>query len=163
MQGQLLNSTSNFIRYYLIKKERYVMRRTGVTKKERDCLITVRENGSEPFPIRLCEIAKLMGIRPPSALELVERLEGKGLLKSRSGMIRLTPQGLREYERIILNHRVFESLFVQSGISADEACKETESFDYFLDSRTAEAVHRKIGSPSFCPHGKPIKAKAGGA
>lgn len=146
-----------------MKEERHEMRKTGVTKKERDCLITIRENGSEPFPIRLCEIAKLMGIRPPSALELIERLEGKGLLKARSGMIRLTPQGMREYERIILNHRVFESLFVQSGIAAEDACREIESFDYFLDSRTAEAVLRKIGSPSLCPHGKPIKSRAGGA
>ncbi len=145
-----------------MKEAKYVNRRTGVTKKERDCLLAVKENGGGPFPIRLCEIAKLMGVKPPSALELVERLQGKGMLKSKNGMVKLTQQGLREYERIVLNHRVFESLFVQSGISADDACREIESFDYFLDSRTAEAVLRKIGNPAVCPHGKPIKSKAGG-
>lgn len=139
-----------------------ISRKNGVTRKERDCIIAVKENSADSFPIRLCEIAKLLGVRPPSALELIERLEGKGMLKSRNGMVKLTPQGSREYERIILNHRVFESLFVQSGIAADEACHEIESFDYFLDSRTAEAILRKIGSPSFCPHGKPIKSRTGG-
>lgn len=134
-----------------------------VTKKERDCLIKVKENGDGSFPVRLCEIAKLMGVRPPSALELVERLQGKGLLKSRNGMIRLTAQGQREYERIMLNHRVFESLYVQSGISADDACREIEAFDYFLDNSNAEAILKKIGNPSVCPHGKPIRSRAGGS
>lgn len=133
-----------------------------VTKKERDCLIAVKENASGSFPIRLCEIAKLMGVKPPSALELVDRLQSKGMVRSRNGMVRLTALGAKEYERIILNHRVFESLFVQSGISKEEACDVIGSFDYFLTSNTAEAILRKIGSPTSCPHGKPIKSSTGG-
>ena len=141
--------------------EKSIERKSGVTRKERDCLITVRQNSSRQFPIRLCEIARLMGVKPPSSLEIVGRLEGKGLVKSRNGMVKLTAQGQRECDRIILNHRVFESLFVQSGIPVEDACRETGGFDYFLDRGTVEAVLQKIGNPEVCPHGRPIKSSSG--
>ncbi len=134
-------------------------RTSGITKKERDCLVAIRESAIAPFPARLCDVAKIMGISSPSALEIIGRLKGKNMAESRNGMITLTSDGLAEYERIILNHRVFESLFVQSGISMEKACRDIKSFDYFLDTRTGLAILRKIGSPPSCPHGDPIRVK----
>ncbi len=135
---------------------------SGITKKERDCLVAITETTNGPFPARLCEVAKIMGISSPSTFEIIGRLKGKNMLESRNGMITLTGEGVSEYERIILNHRVFESLFVQSGISMEKACRDIESFDYFLDTGTALAILRKIGNPSSCPHGNPIRTRAEG-
>ncbi len=133
-----------------------------ITKKERDCLVAIRQSSSVHFPARLCEVARVMGISSPSALGVVGRLRGKNMAESRNGMITLTESGITEYERIILNHRVFESLFVQSGISREKACRDVESFDYFLDARTGLAVLRKIGNPPSCPHGEPIRVRTEG-
>ncbi|MBX8646207.1 MAG: metal-dependent transcriptional regulator [Thermoplasmata archaeon] len=132
-------------------------RLSGMTKKERDCLVAIRESTVAPFPARLCEVARIMGISSPSALEIIGRLKGKNLAESRNGMITLTEEGDAEYERIVLNHRVLESLFVQSGISMEKACRDIKAFDYFLDTRTSLAILRKIGNPASCPHGDPIR------
>jgi len=130
-----------------------------ITRKERDCLVMMAEHSDNSFPIRLCEIAKLMNIKAPTAYELISRLENKGLVTSRNGMIILTGEGKKECENILLNHRVFESLFVKSGISMERACEETSIFDYSLDPKMAMAVLRMIGNPQLCPHGKPIRAQ----
>ena len=132
--------------------------RGNVTKKERDCLVKVMEISDNSFPVRLCEIAKAMNIKPPSALEIVNRLSVKGMVKTKAGMIFLTKNGLDEYERIKLSHRALETLLVQGGISADKACRDIEFFDYFLDRKTTLAILKTIGNPPSCPHGYPIKS-----
>jgi DtxR family Mn-dependent transcriptional regulator len=132
--------------------------RSNVTKKERDCLLKAMEISDDSFPVRLCEIAKALGIRPPSALEIVNRLSAKGMVKTKAGMIFLTKSGRDEYERIKLSHRALEALLVQGGISAEKACRDIELFDYFLDRKTTLAILKTIGNPSSCPHGHPIKA-----
>ena len=37
-----------------------------LTRRERDCVVAIRENGSNEFPIRLSEIAKIMALKPPT-------------------------------------------------------------------------------------------------
>ena len=53
-----------------------------VTKRERDCLIMLEEDSQNGFPMRLHQIASTLGIKPPTALNVIKRLEEKGLAKS---------------------------------------------------------------------------------
>lgn len=128
-----------------------------ITKRERDCLVSIMEESPDSFPMRLHEIASLMNVKPPTALNVVNRLKGKGLVESREGMIVLTERGHSLTSSILMVHRTFESLFCQSGISKSSACTEAGEIDFLIPPDNAEMVLKRIDSPARCPHGKPIR------
>ncbi|MBX8631569.1 MAG: metal-dependent transcriptional regulator [Candidatus Thermoplasmatota archaeon] len=130
-----------------------------ITRKERDCIMRIVEMTNDSFPVRLCDLSRAMDVKPPSAFELVNRLSKKGMVRAKNGMISLTDDGRRTYDRIKFSHRALESLLVKGGISADTACREIETFDYIVERKTALAILKTIGNPSECPHGLPIRSR----
>ncbi|BAB60115.1 hypohtetical protein [Thermoplasma volcanium GSS1] len=128
-----------------------------ITKKERDCLIMIKEFKNSVFPVRLKDLSGMMNIKPPSVLEILNRLEEKGLIKKDRGMIALTIDGEEEYKRIVTVHRTLEVLYSRSGIDADEACKKIGNFDFLVDYDDAKKISNALGNPKKCPHGKEIQ------
>jgi DtxR family Mn-dependent transcriptional regulator len=126
------------------------------TRRERDCIVTIRENSSREFPIRLSEISKIMGMKPPTVIEILKRLELKGLITREKGMVVLTDAGKESYNFIVNCHRILETIFVDSGIELEEACREVSAFDYMINSESAMKLSNFVGKPATCPHGKPI-------
>ena len=127
-----------------------------LTRRERDCVVAIHENGSRGFPIRLSEIAKIMQLKPPTVIEILKRLESKGLVSREKGMVVLTDSGKESYYFIVNCHRILETIFVDSGVDLAEACKEVSAFDYMIDSNSAMKLLAFAGKPKTCPHGKPI-------
>ncbi|MGC8561589.1 MAG: metal-dependent transcriptional regulator [Thermoplasmata archaeon] len=132
-----------------------------VTRRERDCLVMLEEDAHGDFPIRLHEIAVTLNVKPPTALNVVRRLERKGLAESKDGMVILTDSGEKVAKSILLVHRTYESLLCQSGVPANSACKEAAEVDYIIPADDAKLILKKIGSPKSCPHGKPIEGGDG--
>ena len=130
----------------------------NVSKRERDCLILLKEESRGDFPMRLHEIASTMHIKPPSALNIIRRLKTKGFVEAQDGMIKLTDLGDRLSKSILMVHRTFESLFCQSGVTESRACREAGEIDFLINSENAMKVLKRIDNPASCPHGKPIKA-----
>ena len=128
-----------------------------VTRRERDCLVILEEDSRDDFPARLHEIALTLNVKPPTALNVVRRLERKGLAESRDGMIILTESGEKVAKSILLVHRTYESLLCQSGVPANSACQEAAEVDYIIPEGDAKLILKKIGNPKKCPHGKPIQ------
>lgn len=127
-----------------------------LTKKERDCIIMIKRMSIAEFPVKLSELSKALNIKPPTALELVNRLERKGLVKRNKGMIILTEEGRNIYKSIVYVHRVFESFLVQCGVDLQEACNKISKFDYIIDEKIAKLIFQKVGLPNKCPHGKEL-------
>lgn len=128
----------------------------SVTKRERDCLVHIREESMGGFPIRLHEIADMMKVKPPTALNVIRRLKMKGLVEAKEGMVVLTNSGLHLTRKILMVHRTFESLFCQSGITKKNACREASEIDFLIPEENAHLVLKRIDNPLSCPHGKPI-------
>ncbi len=128
-----------------------------VSKRERDCLVLLKEQSSGDFPMRLHEIASTMNIKPPTALNLIRRLKSKGYVETQDGMVKLSDSGDEISSTIIMVHRTFESLFCQSGVSETKACMEAREIDFLITSDNARKVLKRINNPPLCPHGKPIK------
>lgn len=128
----------------------------SITKRERDCLVQIKENSLKGFPVRLHEIASFMEIKSPTALNIIRRLQAKGYVDSKDGMVILTDPGNEIAGKILLVHRTFESLFCQSGISKANACREASEIDFLIPVKNARLVLKRIDNPKVCPHGKPI-------
>ncbi|EQD70220.1 iron-dependent repressor, partial [mine drainage metagenome] len=93
-----------------------------LTKKERDTIIAIGDYGKKDFPLRLVELSDILKVKPPTALNLVKRLQDKGCMNDEKGMIILTETGKRTYSELLENHRVIETLMVSFGIDAEKAC-----------------------------------------
>lgn len=128
-----------------------------VTKKERDCLVTISRLIDSGFPARLADVARDLGIKSPTALNLIERLEEKGLVERKKGMIILTEYGQTSVSELLFIHRIMETLFVHSGIPTESACQEVKMFDYLIPLSSAEKVSNSMGNPKMCPHGELIE------
>lgn len=131
-----------------------------VTKKERDCLIVLSRLQEGDFPARLSEISRDMGIKAPTALNLIERLEEKLLVEKKKGMVLLTPEGQEMVSELLFVHRIMETLFVTSGVSTENACEEVEKFDYLIPLSSATKLSKSLGNPKKCPHGELIELTA---
>ncbi|MGP6219914.1 metal-dependent transcriptional regulator [Caldiplasma sukawensis] len=127
-----------------------------VTRKERDCLLIVGEH-NENFPLRLIDLSKSMGIKPPTAINVIKRLEDKGLLLKEKGMIEITQSGSELYNEIMENHRVLESLLNRYGIDIKKCCEIASSLDYLIDHDAVDKIFDGLGKPSKCPHGRNIE------
>ncbi|MGC9037318.1 MAG: metal-dependent transcriptional regulator [Candidatus Micrarchaeia archaeon] len=130
-----------------------------ITKKERECLVAVKELSTE-FPVRLVDLAKRLVVKPPTALRLVRRLKEKGLVVENRGSVLLTEKGVQAYRNIMLAHRTLEYLLSKAGISKECACKEASKIDYLVEPSYARRLWAYLGKPANCPHGKPIIVRA---
>lgn len=127
----------------------------NITKKERDCIITLHDSSN--LPVRLFNIADMLDIKAPTAHELVNRLISKKILQKNNGIISLTEYGNEIYNEIIMAHRTMEIIFAKSGVNPDKACSEIGKIDYLMDKSSIEKLLVNIGNPEKCPHGKPVK------
>jgi len=103
-----------------------------LTKKERDCIIILKRISTNEFPVKLSELSKALNVKPPTALELVSRLEKKGLVKRSKGMILLTNEGRVMYRNIVYVHRVFENFLVECGLDLERHVKKLATLIIFL-------------------------------
>ncbi len=133
------------------------MKNQNITRKERDCLVIVVENSSKGFPIRLADLSRKLKIKSPTALDLVKRLEKKGILKSNRGMIIPTEEGLKRYSMIVYAHRIIECALKESGESDIDSCTEAAGYDYLVSENLVSEMDRLLGRPDTCPHGKRIR------
>ncbi len=127
-----------------------------LTKKERDCLMEIGGRENSEFPIRLVDLADTLSIKSPTALNLVKRLEIKGIVHHEKGMITLSTRGIHVFHEIEENHRVLETLMVNSGMDLDKACILSEAIDFQIDHSSVDKIFIKLGKPGKCPHGRVI-------
>lgn len=125
----------------------------NLTKKERDCILSIEKGSVDNFPVRVLDLARSMNIKPPTVEELLQRLEDKKMITRKRGMVMLTNIGKNTYKDIILCHRVLETFFVECGVSVSDACEKISNFDYMIDTETAMMILAKLGNPTKCPHG----------
>lgn len=131
----------------------------NITKKERDCLLAIYREELSDTPVRLVDLARSLNVKPPTALELLARLESKGYVTRRRGLIFLSESGREVAKGILTVHRALEVFFARCGLGADEACNLVSNFDYMVESSIAPMMLGALGNPSTCPHGYPIKTE----
>ena len=123
-----------------------------------ETLYTLDEEGKHVA--KISDIASNLGVTPPSAVEMLKRIEKEGLVdyRAREG-VTLTEKGRKLARRIIRNHRIAELLLteildvdIEDGTHEDMVC----AIEHHISDEMADAVCTKLGHPRACPHGKNI-------
>ena len=127
---------------------------TKFTRRERDCLEQIRDEGS----VKLVRLSKYLNVKPPTAYSIVQRLIGKGAVsRDKNNTIMLTALGEKNAESIIFRHRVLETLLTKNGVSVSDACTECKKLDFLISDKVAKELFIRLKEPKLCPHGKPIR------
>lgn len=114
---------------------------------------TVEEN----LEAKSSELAMMAGVKMPTAVEVIKKLEEIGLVYRKPwGPINLTDKGLEEAKKIVYRHRIIETFLSKYlGLDCDEACYEASLIED-VDDKVVYAMCSKLGHPCQCVHGKKI-------
>ena len=101
-------------------------------------------------------VAKRLSIMPPSAVEMLRKLEKQGFIKyyPHKG-VQLLESGRDIAKRIVRNHRLVELLMKKTlniNIDEDNVC----GIEHHMNEEFANALSILLGNPRKCPHGKDI-------
>lgn len=121
-----------------------------------EALWLLREKG---FTLcRIKDIAKILHVQPPSAVEMLKKLEKNGFViyKKQKGIL-LTENGEKKAEDIIRAHRLMEVLLNEIIKIDEENIEEIAcSCEHLISRDIAVKVCTFLDHPRVCPHGNLI-------
>ncbi|MDG7039348.1 MAG: metal-dependent transcriptional regulator [Nitrososphaerota archaeon] len=131
-----------------------------MSKREYECVESVRSLSSGGWPARVKDIATMMKVRPPTALGFLDRLVEMSLIEKGPIGYRLSQYGVAYINQVTRAHRLFETLLSNAGIPLDEACRASSSIaiEGDIDDEAIKTLSGNLGHPGICPHGNPIPA-----
>jgi len=112
--------------------------------------------------VKVKELAKNLGVKDPSVVEMSRKLKEKGIIAYERSGVRLTEIGRKRALEIVRRHKLAERLLSDvfkhklSGVH-EHACE----FEHILDDELADKIDRMLGKPATCPHGYPIPTSDG--
>lgn len=107
-------------------------------------------------PVKISTISQNLAIAPPSAVQMLKKLEKSGYVKylAREG-VTLTRKGRVVGERMVRNGRLIEKMMADSlGIEVDP--KVACGIEHHMSQEFADALCTLMKHPRKCPHGQPI-------
>ncbi len=109
-------------------------------------------------PVPAARVAEMLGVTPPTASEMLKRLEGDGLIERgpRKAPL-LTKKGRAEAERVVRHHRIIERFLTDfMGYSAAESHVHADDIGDAFSDEMVERLSAQLGEPDRCPHGWPV-------
>lgn len=129
-----------------------------LTEREVEYLKTVSKLLSGRETVGSLEIAEAMGVSCATASETLKKLYDKGMLKREPWKgVSLSEAGIREVNKVIRNHRVFETYaYSFLSIRLEDACRCARKVELFLPEEVVDSMCSIMGHPEKCPHNENI-------
>lgn len=108
------------------------------------------------WPARVKDIAGMMRVSPPTAVEFLEKLRDLSLVEKGPSGYRLSKRGLACYNEFTRTHRLLETLLVRNGMPLEKACLVSSSIGIPISEDDLEKLCTNMRHPVVCPHGRPI-------
>jgi DtxR family Mn-dependent transcriptional regulator len=109
----------------------------------------IREQGEE---IKVSSIAKVLNIRQPSVVEMLQKLNDSRLVRYQKGsLVQLTVEGNRIGKQMIRNTRLLEVLMkdaLRMEIDEEMVC----GIEHHMKNIFTDALCTLLNHPSKCPH-----------
>ncbi|MBS7640037.1 MAG: metal-dependent transcriptional regulator [Candidatus Bathyarchaeia archaeon] len=130
----------------------------SLTRKEVEYLKAVFDLTSNRDLASSLDIANNLGVSCATASETLKRLSEKGLvIREPWKGVRLSELGFKEINKIVRNHRVFETYAHKVLlVSLNEACECARRIEMYLSEEIVNSMCRILGHPKKCPHNKDI-------
>jgi DtxR family Mn-dependent transcriptional regulator len=115
------------------------------------------EREGEP-PIATSAIAETLGVTPPTATSMTEKLEDRGLVeREKYKGVTLTPEGETVALEVVRHHRLLETFLTEElGYDWSEVHAEAETLEHHISEEFERRLAARLGDPTVDPHGDPI-------
>ncbi|GAA5335726.1 MULTISPECIES: manganese-dependent transcriptional regulator MntR [Thermus] len=135
------------------------MQRPPLTEAQEDYLknlLLLELEGQAPVSTQA--LASRMGVRPPSATEMLKKLALLGLVEHQPYQgASLTLAGRRVALEVLRHHRLLEAYLHQAlGYGWEEVHEEAERLEHVISEAFEARIAELLGHPPFDPHGDPI-------
>ena len=130
-----------------------------LTRSEVAYLHAMHRLGESRRATSVSALAKQFGVRLPTTIGILDKLEEKGLVMREPWKVpRLSRRGVVLAESIMHRHRIVELYFSRTlGLGSKESCLEASKVDYLLDKTVIQKMCKALNRPSCCIHGYPIQ------
>src|SRR5438105_3326332 len=130
----------------------------GISAKISEYLQMIYNLEMEGEPAHGAELARRMGVSRANVSATLERMTKQGLAAGRGrGDVELTSTGRQEAETALRKHRLAERYLVDAlGLDWITAHEEAHHFELAITPVVEEAIMKRLGNPTTCPHGNPI-------
>jgi len=103
-----------------------------------------------------------LGLSQRRVLDLITRLEAKGLVQSVTGGVQLTPAGEAWALQVVRAHRLWERYLAdEAGLPMAKLHQAAEKAEHHLSAENLDILDAHLGYPESDPHGDPIPAADG--
>ncbi|MCD6469718.1 metal-dependent transcriptional regulator [Candidatus Bathyarchaeota archaeon] len=125
-----------------------------LTERESEYLKTVFKLTSGKKTVGSLEVANAMGVSCATASEILKKLCEKGMLKREPWRgVSLSERGVKEVNRILRNHRIFETYVYRFlSINLEDACECASRIELYLPEEVVDSMCKALGHPEKCPH-----------
>ncbi|RLI11560.1 metal-dependent transcriptional regulator [Candidatus Bathyarchaeota archaeon] len=125
-----------------------------VSKSAEDYLEAIYVLSREKGYARVLEIARALGVRPPSVTQMLKKLRARGLvLYERYGVVRLTEEGLAIAKAVLARHESLKELLVALGVSEAAAEADACAMEHVLHEETVAALRKMADFLTKAPEG----------
>ncbi|MBX0293952.1 metal-dependent transcriptional regulator [Haloarcula nitratireducens] len=109
-------------------------------------------------PVATSTIAETVGVTPPTATSMVEKLEERDLVeREKYKGVTLTPEGETIALEVIRHHRLLETFLTEElGYDWSEVHEEAEILEHHISEEFERRVAAALDEPTVDPHGDPI-------
>ena len=109
-------------------------------------------------PVPAARVAEMLSVTPPTASEMLKRLESEGLVERgpRKGPL-LTKRGREQAEKVVRHHRIIERFLTDfMGYTPAESHVHADEIGEAFSDEMVERLAVQLGQPDRCPHGWPV-------
>jgi len=109
-------------------------------------------------PIATSAIAETLGVTPPTATSMAEKLEDRGFVeREKYKGVTLTPDGETVALEVVRHHRLLETFLAEElGYDWSEVHAEAETLEHHISEEFERRLAARLGGPTVDPHGDPI-------
>ena len=117
------------------------LRENHLSEKAEDYTELISDLSEREALVRVCDIAREMGISHVSVLKAMRRLSRDGYLtRSREKGILLTPKGKKTASFSKKRHEILSEFFVKLGVSREIAAADVEGIEHHISKAALEAI-----------------------
>lgn len=130
-----------------------------LTRSEVAYLEAMHRLGESHDTASVSTLAKRFGVRLPTAIEVLDKLQEKGLVIRRPWEVpELSVKGKKLAESAMHQHRIVELYLNRNlGLNPEKSCAEASKIAYLLDKAVIEKMCKALNRPTQCIHGYPIR------
>jgi len=112
----------------------------------------------EGAPVSTSAVADHLGVTPPTATSMLEKLADRGLLdREKYRGVELTAEGETVALEVLRHHRLLESYLAEHlDYDWDEVHEEADALEHHISEEFERRISAVLDDPATDPHGDPI-------